>query len=50
MARGVSVREKMATEEGGSMSAEEAARFLRMAKQSALNLYHQGKLLAACRT
>lgn len=45
MARGVSVREKMATEEGGSMSAEEAARFLGMAKQSALNLYHQGKLL-----
>ncbi len=45
MARGVSVREKMATEDGGSMSAEEAARFLGMAKQSALNLYHQGKLL-----
>jgi hypothetical protein len=45
MARGVSVREKMATEEGGSMSAEEAARLLGMVKQSVLNLYHQGKLL-----
>lgn len=45
LARGVSVREKMATEEGGSMSAEEAARLLGMVKQSVLNLYHQGKLL-----
>lgn len=45
MARGVSVREKMATEEGGSMSAEEAARALGMVKQSVLNLYHQGRLL-----
>jgi len=45
MARGVSVREKMATEEGGSLSAEEAARLLGMVKQSVLNLYHQGKLL-----
>lgn len=45
MARGVSVREKMATEEGGSLSAEETARLLGMVKQSVLNLYHQGKLL-----
>ncbi len=45
MARGVSVREKMATEEGGSMSTEETARVLGMVKQSVLNLYHQGKLL-----
>lgn len=45
LARGVSVREKMATEEGGSLSAEEAARLLGMVKQSVLNLYHQGKLL-----
>jgi hypothetical protein len=46
MARGLSVREKMAAEEGGSMSAEETARYLRMTKQSVLNLYHSGKLLA----
>lgn len=45
IARGLSVREKMAAEEGGSMSAEEAARLLGMVKQSVLNLYHQGKLL-----
>jgi hypothetical protein len=46
LARGLSVREKMATEEGGSMSAEEAARQLGMTKQSVLNLYHAGKVLA----
>jgi hypothetical protein len=45
VARGVSVRQKMATDEGGSMSAEETARLLGMVKQSVLNLYHQGKLL-----
>jgi hypothetical protein len=45
LARGVSVRGKMAAEEGGSMSAEEVARLLGMVKQSAINLYHQGKLL-----
>lgn len=45
IARGISVRERMATEEGGSLSAEETARLLGMVKQSVLNLYHQGKLL-----
>src|SRR5438045_3726269 len=45
LARGLSVREQMAAEEGGSMSAEETARYLRMTKQSVLNLYHAGKLL-----
>ena len=46
LARGLSVREKMAAEEGGSMSADEAARLLGMTKQSVLNLYHSGKALA----
>jgi hypothetical protein len=46
LARGLSVREKMAAEEGGSMSAEEAARQLGTTKQSVLNLYHAGKVLA----
>jgi len=45
MARGLSVREKMAASEGGSLSAEEAARQLDLTKQSVLNLYHAGKLL-----
>jgi hypothetical protein len=45
LARGISVRERMAAEEGGSMSAEEAARYLGLTKQSVLNLYHGGKLL-----
>src|SRR5262249_35274543 len=46
LARGLSVREKMAAEEGGNVSAEEAARLLGMTKQSVLNLYHAGKVLA----
>ena len=46
MARGLSVREKMAEEEGGNMSAEETARQLGLTKQSVLNLYHAGKVLA----
>jgi hypothetical protein len=45
LARGLSVREKMAAEEGGNMSAEETARYLGVTKQSVLNLYHGGKLL-----
>ncbi len=45
MARGLSVREKMAAEEGGSLSADEAARQLGVTKQSVLNLYHAGKVL-----
>jgi hypothetical protein len=46
LARGLSVREKMAGEEGGSLSADETARLLGMTKQSVLNLYHAGKVLA----
>src|SRR2546426_1010091 len=38
IARGLSVREKMAAEEGGSMSADETARYLGVTKQSVLNL------------
>src|SRR2546423_11885572 len=45
LARGLSVREKMAQEEGGHLSADEAARYLGLTKQSVLNLYHAGKLL-----
>lgn len=46
LARGLSVREKMAAEEGGNLSADEAAQRLGMTKQSVLNLYHAGKVLA----
>jgi len=45
IARGLSVREKMAAEEGGSMSADETARYLGVTKQSVLNMYHAGRLL-----
>jgi hypothetical protein len=45
LARGLSVREKMAAEEGGHISADEVARQLEMSKQSVLNMYHAGKLL-----
>lgn len=46
LSRGLSVREKMATEEGGNISADEAAQELGVSKQSVLNLYHAGKVLA----
>jgi hypothetical protein len=46
MIRGLPVREKMAAEEGGSLSADETARYLGVTKQSVLNLYHSDKLLA----
>jgi hypothetical protein len=46
LARGLSVREKMAAEEGGNISADEAAQLLGMTKQSVLNLCHAGKALA----
>jgi hypothetical protein len=46
LARGLSVREKMAVDEGGSMSADETAQHVGLTKQSVLNLYHSGKLLA----
>jgi hypothetical protein len=45
LARGLSVRERMAAAEGGNISADEAARSLGVTKQSVLNLYHAGKLL-----
>jgi hypothetical protein len=46
LARGLTVREKMAAAEGGNMSAEEAARRLDVTKQSVINMYHAGTLLA----
>ena len=46
LARGLTAREKMAGEEGGNLSADEAARVLGITKQSVLNLYHAGKALA----
>jgi hypothetical protein len=46
LARGLSVREQMATAEGGTLSAEDTARYLGVTKQSVLNSYHGGKLLA----
>jgi len=45
IARGVPAREKMAIEEGGSMSAEEVACLLGIVKKSVLNCYHQRRLL-----
>jgi hypothetical protein len=45
LARGLSVREKMAEEDGGSMSADETARYLGVTKQSVLNSYHAETLL-----
>ncbi len=46
MARGLTVREKMAGAEGGNMSADEAARQVGVTKQSVLNMYHAGEVLA----
>jgi len=45
LARGLRVRKKMATEEGGSISAAEVAQRLGMTEQSVLKLYRQGRLL-----
>ncbi len=45
IARGVPVRQQMALDEGGSISAEEAARLLGVTKQAVLGQYHAGKLL-----
>jgi hypothetical protein len=44
LARGLSARE-MAAEEGGNVSAEEAARLAGITKQALLNLYHANKVL-----
>jgi hypothetical protein len=46
LARGLSIRERMAADEGGSLSADEAARYLGISKQAAIGQYHAGKLLA----
>lgn len=46
LARGLAVRERLAAEAGGSLSADETARQLGVTKQSVLNMYHAGKLLA----
>ena len=46
LARGLSVREEMANDEGGSVSSGEAAHRLGISKQAAINQYHAGKLLA----
>lgn len=46
LARGLSIREKMAADEGGSMSADETAHYLGISKQAAIGQYHAGKLLA----
>lgn len=44
--RGVVVRQKLVEAEGGSMSAEETAKVLRLAKTTVLTRYKKGKLLA----
>lgn len=46
LARGLSVREEMANDEGGSVSSSEAGHRLGISKQAAINQYHAGKLLA----
>lgn len=46
LVRGISVRQQMALDEEGNQSTEETARLLGMTKQSVLNLYHAGKVLA----
>jgi hypothetical protein len=46
LARGALMREKMSMAEGGSISAESAARHLGITKRSVLDMYHAGKLLA----
>src|SRR2546421_1608739 len=46
LARGLSVRKKMAADEGGSMSVHEVARRLKLSKQAVAKLYHGGKVLA----
>ena len=44
--RGVSVRQKLVADEGGSLSAEEAAMELGMSKVAVLKRYQKGQLLA----
>jgi hypothetical protein len=46
LARGIPARRKLAEDEGGSVSAEEAAQVLRISKQAILKRYQKGQLLA----
>jgi hypothetical protein len=46
LARGLAARKKMVVDEGGSMSAEEAARQLGISKRAILRRYQKGQLIA----
>jgi len=46
MARGITVRRKLREAEGGSLSAEEAARVLGISKAAILKRYHKGWIIA----
>jgi len=46
MARGITVRRKLREAEGGSLSAEEAARVLGISKAAILKRYHKGRIIA----
>jgi hypothetical protein len=46
LARGIPARRKLADDEGGSLSAEDAARELAISKQAILKRYQKGQLIA----
>jgi hypothetical protein len=46
MARGITARRKLMEAEGGSLSAEEAARQLGISKTAILKRYHKGRIIA----
>src|SRR6266446_5773599 len=46
IARGITVRQKLMAAEGGSLSAEEAARELGISKTAILKRYHKGQIVA----
>jgi hypothetical protein len=46
VARGITVRQKLMEAEGGSLSAEEAARELGISKTAVLKRYHKGQIIA----
>ncbi|MGA2543804.1 MAG: hypothetical protein ABSG78_19820 [Verrucomicrobiota bacterium] len=46
VARGITVRRKLMEAEGGSLSAEEAARSLGISKTAILKRYHKGRIIA----
>jgi hypothetical protein len=46
MARGITTRRKLMEEEGGSLSAEEAAQVLGISKAAILKRYHKGQIIA----